>query len=249
MRFTYAFASVWCALLLASANAIAQGVPLRKTHSNIDEHGCLNFEATALVEAQIEDLFDALSRPELLWAQTGGGGILLGDYVDIPLTHESLLENRWVMIAPEAKILEFGGMQGASVPNQELPRSWVEYRFVRPTHTITEHEIGSTFGWEAGPPRPDVKFVLSAAKGNSETSVSYSSKQCWPAQNAEMSAARKLAWVDSDKQSAGNWLTAAEFEAQRISEERLKSGAKATSTPPPANPCATPTPVVAPEGR
>jgi hypothetical protein len=105
MRFSYFFVSICVALVCATAPAIAQPIDLQNTDGRIDQRGCLQFDATAMVQAQIDDLFEALARPEQLWGYIPGS-ILLGVYVSAPVTRESLGENTWSIKSPSGKILE-----------------------------------------------------------------------------------------------------------------------------------------------
>ena len=249
MPSSHAFAAACVALMWAAVPAIAQPIPLQRTESHIDEHGCLDFTATASIDAQIDDLFDALTRPELLSAHLLRGR-LLRVFVDAPVTGESLFSNKWYIQSPDEKILEWDGATGAAWGPDGPPISWIEYRFIHSTHTIEEHPLGSTIPWaKDSVPRPDTKYVLSPTNVGSATSVRVSSSLCWPPESPRTST-EKLQWSGGEKERLGTWLSIAEGEAGRIGKERLSAANPSpegpTSGPSPAMSGSTPTPVVGP---
>jgi hypothetical protein len=248
MRYAYTFAAACVALMWAAGPAIAQPVPLQKTESHVDERGCIDFEATACIDAQIDDLFDALTRPELLSAHLLRGR-LLRVFVDAPVTGESLFSNKWYIQSPDEKILEWDGSTGAAWGPDGPPISWIEYRFIRSTHTIEEHPLGSTIPWvKDSVPRPDTKYVLSPINVGSATSVRVSSSLCWPPESPRTST-EKLRWAEEEeRERLGGWLAIAQGEAGRIGKERLSVAMPTPPGPVPgqASATSTPTPILGP---
>jgi hypothetical protein len=227
MRYAYSFAAASFALMLAPVPAIAQTMPLefplQKVESHIDNHGCLNFAATAVVDAQIEDLFEALSRPEELYS-LGRPSV----FVLAPLARESILQNAWTIRSPFAKIIEYDGPPGRAWGPGEIPLTWVKYTFVRATHTILEHTIGSTFGNS----RRETGLALSPTLGGSATFIRYRSSECWPPAYATMSSSEKLESGEVEKRSLGHWLKLADADAHLLARRRLKAAPTAAASSP-----------------
>src|ERR1700730_10902389 len=71
MRCAYSFVVALFGLMLAARPAIAQTMPmefpLQKAETSVDDHGCLNFVAATVVDAQVEDLMIGLWHPEELY--------------------------------------------------------------------------------------------------------------------------------------------------------------------------------------
>jgi hypothetical protein len=249
MRFSYFFVSICVALVSVTPPAIGQPIDLQSAESHIDKRGCLQFDATAMIHAQIDDLFEALTRPEELW-QYAPGDVLLGVYVSIPVTNESLRENTWSIKSPSGKILEWDGSPGPAWGREGPPRFWVEYRFFRTNHTIFENDIGSTSPW--GPtsaPHSDKRYVLASVEKGSATSVRFYSSQCWPPGSPKTSS-EKLGAAKGEKQWLGNLLAVARDVAARIQKEHLSASAPSglASYQPRAGSGSLPTPIASPAG-
>jgi hypothetical protein len=94
-------------MILRPMPAIAQifplPIPLQQSESSIDSNGCLHLQASAIVNAQIDGVFDGLSKPEQLY-----GGFRLV-FVQVPETRESRFTNTWSVTSPFEKIVEFYG--------------------------------------------------------------------------------------------------------------------------------------------
>ena len=236
MRYAFPFAVFVFASIPTRVPAIAQTMPLefplQKTESRIGSDGCLKFDATAVVGVQIENLFDALSRPEELYS--GFHSV----FVIAPETPESPLQNTWTLRSPFAKIIEDDGPRGLFWPAGGPPKTWVKYTFVSETHTILEHTIGSTFVNS----RRDARLVLSPTLGRPATFIRYSSSECWPPESV-VSSRQKLGRGEEEKLWLGHWLKLADADARLIAKERLKATPVGTSSPSPAVLSATPTPI------
>ena len=202
-------------------------LPLQQSDSSIDSNGCLHLQASAVVNAQIDGVFDGLSQPEQLY-----GGFRLV-FVQVEETRKSRFTNTWSVTSPFEKIIEFYG------PHPHQAHSWEEYEFVRDTHTILMH----TMEGELARPRREATLVLGPAAGTSATLARYNISECWPSSYSWMSSKDKLEEGEQEKLWLSRWLKFAEDDAHRIAKEHTT---RPTSTPTsaPTNPCATPSPRV-----
>lgn len=229
MSIRSSFALALLALMIWPIRAIAQTfalpIPLQKAESSVDSNGCLHLVASAVVNAQIDDLFDGLSQPE----QLRGGFRLV--FVQVPETRVSRLTNSWSVTLPFQKIVEFYGR------HRHAPHFWEEYEFVRDTYTILMH----TMDGEVASPRREATLALEPVAERSATAVCYNISECWPSSYSWMTSRDKLQAAEEEKLWLSRWLKFAEDDAQRIAKERTaKPNELPTATP--FNPCATPTP-------
>lgn len=231
-----------CALPFAMPSA-AQPVPLEKPRGYWDDHQCFHFEATAKMKVPVNELFDALARPEKLSAYGPGGGSPVRVFVEAQMTKESMWQNRWMLSNPPwAKIIEWEAIHDSS----ELTGFWwMEYEYNRYSHTIVEHSLGSSRRPSTCQPYSEAKYVLSARDGGSGTSVQYTSTECIPPEQP-----RRPYMEQSAKQSLGEWLEVAAADALAVAKERAQKppSPSSSATPPPGLSSATATPAMSTSG-
>jgi hypothetical protein len=228
MRYRCSIAIVLLAWMMmpmcASGQPFNLPIPLQKAESSVDSNGCTHLVASAVVDADIDDLFSGLSHPEELHPRFS---IV---FVMVPQTRESQLTNAWSVSSPFKKIIEFYG------PHEFEAHHWEEYTFVRDTHTILMHAIG-----EQVYAKREATLSLSPAIGSSETLARYNGSECWSFASRTKSSSEKLQEAESEKRLLSTWLKIAEDDAHRIARERV---IPPSAAPPatPFNPRATPLP-------
>jgi hypothetical protein len=236
----------FCALAFAAQSA-AQNVPLEKAQGHWDDHGCFHFEATAKVDVSVDELFQALARPEKLSAYRPGQSPV-AVFVSAPITKQSMWGNAWtVSNPPPAKIIKW---YEAFDSSEATVYFRVEYEYNRDSHTIAEHSLGSTSRRSICQPYSDAKYALSALDGASATSVRYTSTECVPPEDLKIKRYMYEGWKENAKQRLSEWLETAEADARVVAQERAKkpSAPWSSATPSPGVPFATSSPTVSPSG-
>jgi hypothetical protein len=235
----FVFASL--VLMFAARAQGAEPIQLQKAETTIDDRGCVHFGATARIDVQIDDLFEALSRPERLLAH---GCCAYPHLIFLPssVTGESMSENKWTIGWPFKKILEFEGDGDGVTKDTKFQKTWVEYDFDRLQHTVHQYDIGSTYPWGLSNPHSDSTYVLSPLDNGSATAVRYTNVKCYPRETwNKLAPDKEMSWRFSSD------LDVAQAEAELMAEKRLKAPSpSATPTcvsPPQTIPTATVTPL------
>ena len=228
--------------MFATRDQGAEPIQLQKAETTIDDRGCVHFDANARIDVQIDDLFEALSRPERLLAH---GCCSYPHLIFLPssVTRESLSENKWTIGWPSEKILEFDWGGDSVTKDTIFQKKWVEYDFSRSQHTIHQYDIGSTYPWGLSNPHSDSTYVLSPIDNGSATTVHYTNVKCYPRETwNKLAPDKELSWRFSSD------LDIARDEAELITEQRLKAPSP-SETPtcvatPQTIPTTTPTPLM-----
>ncbi len=231
------------AVAFATGNAGAQDLfPLEKVESHLDARGCLQYQATAQINAPIQNVFAVLSRPQKLWGYIPSS-TLLAVFVETPYTYGNPRtgtgsDDSWLVTKPYAKILEWDGAPGlAESVGREEPRGWVEYRMRPETHTIFQERIGSTLPWSVANPHLSAEYeLLPAAEKSAATSIHYSSSTCSPPAGQNHSPHVGLAGAQVESRTLGELLAVANalcHSAAELSSSGSRTGAPALRTPVP----------------
>ena len=232
----------FCALAFAAQSA-AQDVSVQTAQGHWDEHDCFQFEATAKVSVSVDELFQALSRPEKLSAYRPGPQAHWV-FVSSPVTKQSMWENTWtVSNPPTAKVIEWVQIWGAANSSEYF---WVEYEYNPYSHTIVQHSLGSRSQRSICQPYSDEEYALSPLEAGSSTSVSYTSTDCVPPEERNKPWNPVEVKIKGAKQALSEWLQIAQDDARVVAQERTKK--PAAPWPPPGLPLATSTPTVSPSG-
>lgn len=218
----------------------AEPIQLQNPKTSVDDRGCVHFDATARIDVHIDDLFEALSRPERLLAH---GCCAYPHLVFLPssVTSEALSENKWMIGWPWAKILEFEGDGDGVTRNTVFQKRWVEYDFNRLQHTVHQYDIASTYPWGLANPHSDSTYALSPLDNGSATAVHYTSVKCYPPEvRNKLAPDKEMPWQISSE------LDAARDDAEFIAEQRLRAPSQSATPTCLAVPQTIPTPTATP---
>jgi hypothetical protein len=239
MPYARGFAIAGLVLLLAPVRAVAQPpLHLQKTESHVDKNGCIHFAATAVVDAPIEDLFDALSTPE---EKAPENSIV---FVRAPITRAPF-KGPWVIKSPPAgKIVGTYPLTERAWGPLGPPMTWVEYSFDRQHHTVYESIIGGSTGFLSSPtciPPNRAKYLLSPAERGSATLVRYSKLECWSPDLRKKWPTFDQQQIQSDRRSLSSRLAVAQHYAQLIAKEHPERARPAQTSSSPARSGVAPT--------
>jgi len=230
-------------LLLTTVPAAAQPT-VQNSAGKIDDNGCFAFEATVRVEQPIDSLYNALSRPEALWIHVAD--VRPDVFVGFPWTKDVIafnVRNSFSITDPFSKIVELSFIMGASGP---APERWMEYRFSPKAYRIWEEQIGST-NPSGVFPEFQAEYSLTPSDDKSSTSVRYTRKRCFPADQRSRLANERREENKSEEDWIKQWLTAAENECDRMRTAALSTPTAIPPTAVPgAGPTGTPLPMMAP---
>lgn len=249
-----AFAIAGLVLLLVPARAGTQPLlPLQKKESHVDKNGCIHFAATAVVDAPVEDLFDALSTPESRGARRSIV-FILARRTRSPVKGTRMIKlppgGTWAINSPpEAMIVGTYSLMGLMWGPLGAPMTWVEYHFDRQHRTIYERTIGGSSGFLTSPtcvPPNRAQYALSSAERGSATLVRYTKLGCWSPGLRKQSPTFDQQQIESFTRSLSARLAVAQHYAQLIAREhpKLAGPAKTSSQPVRSVVTQTPTPVV-----
>ncbi len=227
------FAIAGLILLLVPIRAVAQPpLRLQKTESRVDTNGCIHFAATTVVDAPIDDLFEALSHPETM----PGGFVHHRLFVEAPI-QRAPFKGPWVIKSTFAgKIVGSYPLMGRAWGPLGAPMTWVEYNFDRQHYTIYETIIGESTGFLSSPicvPPNRAQYALSPAERGSATLVHYSKLECWSPDLRKKWPGFDQQHIESDRRSVSERLAVAEHYARLIAKERAKGATSAPASAPP----------------